>query len=80
MLSITLSFSPSATTWNIQKTYKMSESTHYADIEIIDTPPLRKIPMTTVPVAMLPAFMALISQLLKGSASEFEVPLVVRII
>lgn len=58
----------------------MSESTHYADIEIIDTPPLRKIPMTTVPVAMLPAFMALISQLLKGSASEFEVPLVVRII
>lgn len=44
--------------------HKMSESTHYMDIEIIDPTLPPKILTVTVPVAMAPSFLRLIPQAL----------------
>lgn len=83
-LSITLAFSPLATMWTIHTVYKISKSAHYMDNP---SNPLHahiythtyKIPTTTVPMAMVPLWYWYHSSL-KGSASAFELPLVVRII
>lgn len=57
-----------------RKTYKMSESTHYVDIEIIDLTLPPKIPTVTVP------FWDWYHRHCKGATSVLELPLVVRII